>query len=189
MTAAMEHEPVENGEVAWLRAVVAGDRAAARRLVDEVGPVVYGYVFVRVGGDASAAEDIVQDVFLESTRSADSFRGESALSTWMCTIARRRVARFYEQERRHAETERHLATVPEGEPGAGLPGVEDRDAVARALGELPVLHRQVLVLKYLDDLSVAEIAEELGRTRVQVQSLLQRARSAMRHRLDVEAWA
>ena len=45
------------------------------------------------------------------------------------------------------------------------------------------MHRQVLVLKYLDDRSVEQIAEELGRTRVQVQSMLQRARAGLREEL------
>jgi RNA polymerase sigma factor (sigma-70 family) len=61
--------------------------------------------------------------------------------------------------------------------------IDRRDEVTRALGNLPPLHRQVLVLKYLDDRSVEEIAEELGRSRVQVQSMLQRARAGLRHEL------
>jgi DNA-directed RNA polymerase specialized sigma24 family protein len=47
-----------------------------------------------------------------------------------------------------------------------------------------VLHRQVLVRKYLDDWSVADIAADLGRTAVQVQSLLQRARDGLRRELE-----
>jgi DNA-directed RNA polymerase specialized sigma24 family protein len=54
----------------------------------------------------------------------------------------------------------------------------------RALGKLPALHRHVLVLKYLDDRSVADIAAELKRPVVQVQSLLQRARTGLRRQLE-----
>jgi RNA polymerase sigma factor (sigma-70 family) len=54
----------------------------------------------------------------------------------------------------------------------------------RALGRLPAIHRQVLVLKYLDELSVSEIADELGRSPVQIQSLLQRARDGLRRAMD-----
>jgi len=52
--------------------------------------------------------------------------------------------------------------------------------MVRALGRLSVVHRQVLVLKYLDDWTVGQIAREIGRTEVQVQSLLQRARDGLR---------
>ena len=58
-----------------------------------------------------------------------------------------------------------------------------RDEVAQALGRLPALHRQVLLLKYLDGLAVQEIAVQVDRTRVQVQSLLQRAREGLRREL------
>ena len=45
-------------------------------------------------------------------------------------------------------------------------------------------HRQVLVMKYLDELSVSQIADEMGRSPVQVQSLLQRARDGLRRALE-----
>ena len=62
--------------------------------------------------------------------------------------------------------------------------VERRDEIVRALGLLPAVHRQVLVMKYLDELSVSQIADELGRSPVQVQSLLQRARDGLRRALE-----
>ncbi|HUF33439.1 MAG TPA: RNA polymerase sigma factor [Acidimicrobiales bacterium] len=172
-------------DAAWLRAAATGDHAAVRRLLDEAGPVLYGYVFARVGGDDEAAADIVQDTFLEAMRGASSFRGDSAVTTWLCSIASRRLARHYEAERRQAEARRGLAAVPEPPESTGFDVITERDAVVRALGRLSVPHRQVLVMKYLDGRAVAEIAADLGRTRVQVQSLLQRARDALRVELEV----
>jgi RNA polymerase sigma-70 factor (ECF subfamily) len=170
--------------VAELSRVVAGDPAAVRRLLDESGPVVYGYVLARVGSRA-AADDVVQDTFLEAIRSAHTFRGDSIVTTWLCAIARRRVARHFEAERRSLvdDDERELDVVAADE----VEDVDQRDEVVRALSRLPVLHRQVLVRKYLDDCPVAEIAAELGRTPVQVQSLLQRARVGLRRQLEVIA--
>lgn len=162
----------------------AGDRAAVRELLDVAGPVVYGFVFARVGGDAGVAEDIVQETFIEAMRSAGGFRGQAAVTTWMCAIARHRLARYYERERRQDMARSSLTLV--GETAVDEPTViEDRDALVRALGSLSALHRQVLVLKYLDDRSVSDIADELGRSRVQVQSLLQRARDGLRRQLEV----
>jgi RNA polymerase sigma-70 factor (ECF subfamily) len=171
-------------DAAQLRAAATGDHAAVRRLLDEAGPVVYGYVYARVGGDEEAAADIVQDTFLEAMRGAPSFRGESAVTTWLCAIASRRLARHYESERRQAEARRGLAAVPDTVDTGQLDVVAERDVVVRALGRLSALHRQVLVMKYLDGRAVAEIAAELGRTRVQIQSLLQRARDALRNELE-----
>jgi RNA polymerase sigma factor (sigma-70 family) len=66
----------------------------------------------------------------------------------------------------------------------GRDEVEQRDQIVRALGLLPPIHRQVLVMKYLDELSVSEIAEDLGRSPVQIQSLLQRARDGLRRTME-----
>jgi len=170
-----------------LEGAAQGDAAAVRALIDSVGPTVYGFVFARVGGDEHAAEDLLQETLVEALRSARSFRGESSLRTWVCTIARRRLARHYEAERRQAVAESGLALLGAlGAVGgdAGRDELERRDEIVRAMGRLPVVHRQVLVLKYLDDLSVGEIATELGRTSVQVQSLLQRARDGLRRVLE-----
>ncbi|MGH2830300.1 MAG: RNA polymerase sigma factor [Actinomycetota bacterium] len=168
------------GEAALLRAVAAGEPDAVRTLMDSHVPVVYGFVLARVGGNEGVAEDIMQETLIEGVRSAQSFRGDSSLSTWLCTIARRRVARHWERERRYAET---AAAIPirNDEPHVVI---DLRDEVLRALGNLTPLHRQVLVLKYLDEFSVEQIATEVGRPRVQVQSLLQRARDALRRQLE-----
>jgi len=169
-------------DVDLLTRVVNGDAAAVRTLLDDVGDVLYGFVFARVGGDGAAAEDIVQETFMEAVRSAHTFRGDAALRTWLCAIARRRLARYYEAERRHELAQSGLRAVEDG-PDEAI-DVDRRDEVVRALGRLSALHRQVLVLKYLDERSVEDIAAELGLSRVQVQSLLQRARAGLRQALE-----
>ena len=172
-----------------LSAVARREPAAVRRLLDEVAPTVFGYLYARVGGDQPAAEDLLQETLFEAVRSAGSYRGDASLSTWLCAIARRRLARHYERERR-ADAARSGLRVVRDDAAAQTGEVEDverRDEVVRALGRITVVHRQVLVLKYLDGRSVEEIAAELGRTRVQVQSLLQRARDALRRELGEDA--
>ncbi|HET9058735.1 MAG TPA: RNA polymerase sigma factor [Acidimicrobiales bacterium] len=172
-------------EVAMLRAASGGEPAAVRWLLDEVAPIVYGFIYARVGG-ASGAEDLLQETLLEAVRSAHAFRGGSAASTWMCSIARRRLARYYETERR-AEAARQglhlLGTEPLHAPEASA-SFEAQDEVVRALGRLPATQREVLVLKYIEGLSVEEVAQRCGRSRVQVQSLLQRGRDGLRREME-----
>src|SRR5688572_2542564 len=170
-------------DVAWLQAATSGDPAAVRRLLDDAGPVVYGYVFARVGGDEQAAADIVQDTFVEAVRGVHTYRGDAAVSTWLCAIASRRLARHYEAERRQADARRGLQLVPPHE-AAATDEIAERDVVVRALGRLSSDHREALVLRYLDGLPVGEVADRMGRSRVQVQSLLQRARVALRAELE-----
>ena len=175
-------------ESALLSGAAGGDPDAVRALIDSVGPVVYGFVFARVGGDEPTAQDLLQETLIEALRSAPTFRGDASLRTWVCAIARRRLARHYEAERRQAVAESGLALLGgiglAGPPGGGGDELERRDEIVRTLGRLPAVHRQVLVMKYLDDLPVSAIADELGRSPVQVQSLLQRARDGLRRALE-----
>ncbi|HXW32390.1 MAG TPA: sigma-70 family RNA polymerase sigma factor [Acidimicrobiales bacterium] len=180
------HEAAFADQLRLLQEVAEGKPVAVRRLLDDVAPIVHGYLYARVGGNGEVAEDLLQDTLLEGVRSAASYRGEAALSTWLCTIARRRLARYYESERR-AEAARHgLQVLPAPAVGIDEEQIERRDEVIRALGRMPAVHRQVLVLKYLDGMPVQEIATEMGRSRVQVQSLLQRARDGLRRELEAD---
>jgi RNA polymerase sigma-70 factor (ECF subfamily) len=177
----MQAQPAAT-EADLLVKAAAGNPSAVRALLDGYGDALYGFLYARVGGHAPVAEDLLQETFIEAVRSASTFRGEASLKTWLCAIARRRLSRHYEAERKAAVMRAGLTLVPERGDDKGT-DFERRDEITRALGVLPALHRQVLVMKYLDDRSVEEIAEELGRSRVQVQSLLQRARAGLRDEL------
>src|SRR6476646_1017046 len=177
----MQAQPAAT-EADLLTKAAAGNPAAVRALLDGYGAALYGFLYARVGGHAPVAEDLLQETLIEAVRSAATFRGESSLQTWLCAIARRRLSRHYEAERKAAVVRAGLRAVPDSADDRS-DDIERRDQITRALGGLPPLHRQVLVLKYLDDRSVEEIADELGRSRVQVQSLLQRARVGLRQEL------
>ena len=171
-------------EVGLLRAAAAGAPAAVRWLLDDVAPIVHGFLWARVAGDRVVAEDLLQETLLAAVASASGFRGDAAVSTWMCGIARHLLARHWEAERRSDLTQSRLRAVTPAAPEEPEQELLRRDEVAQALGRLAALHRQVLLLKYLDGLSVQEIAAEVGRSRVQVQSLLQRARDGLRRELE-----
>lgn len=168
-----------------LALAAGGDSAAAGELLDQTGAIVYGFIYARVGGNEQAAEDLIQATYLEAVRSAATFRGEAALSTWLCTIARRQLAGYFKQENRQRSIERKLRLVddPQRDASSVPDGSMADDSVIEALGRVPDPQRQVLVMKYLDGLHVKEIAKELGRSNIQIQSLLQRGRSSLRREL------
>lgn len=178
----MEKDPKGIGaeDVDLLRRAARGDPEAARIILDEHMPIVYGFVYARLYGDRATADDVMQETLMEGLKSAGSFKGEAKLSTWLCTIARRRIARHYEKERKQEVAASSLALVTDRVDEL----FDEQDRILRAIGSLPATHRQVLVMKYLDHLSVEEIASTLGRTRVQVQSLLQRARAGFKTKIE-----
>lgn len=162
-----------------LRDAARGDHEAARIILDEHMPIVYGFVYARVAGNDAVAEDITQETLMEGLRGASGFRGDSRLSSWLCTIARHRIAAHYKRERRRDLEASGLHLV-----GTEESRIDDSDVVIRALAALPAAHRQVLAMKYMDEMSVEAIANELGRTGVQVQSLLQRARVGLKAQME-----
>lgn len=164
-------------EAALLRSAAEGDLMALRVLIDEHLTAIHGFIYVSVG--PAAAEDIMQETLLEAIGAAGSFRGDSALSTWLHTIAKRRIFRHYDKERRQRVVTEQLTFAARNEEVE----VDRQDQVSRALAQLSPIHRQVVIMKYLNDMSVAEIANAVGKTRTQVQSLLQRARVALRKAL------
>jgi RNA polymerase sigma-70 factor (ECF subfamily) len=127
----------------------------------------------RLLGDEEAARDLAQDALLRAHQRLASFRGESSLKTWVLRIT---VNEGLKRLRRRRLKERVSGWLrPQGAPrppGYGLQrtsdpehqaGLHEQAAVlARALDDLPARQRTVLVLRYLEGRSVAEIAEALG---------------------------
>lgn len=128
------------------------------------------------------AEELTQETFVEAIRNQDRFDGRSDPLTWMCAIARHKLLDHYRrldrEERRRA---RLLTRAGTAEPEADVPESRDtRDAVRGALGSLPAMQRAVLVLHYLDELSVLDIGAAIGRSESAVESLLSRGRDGFR---------
>lgn len=162
------------------------DESRFREWYDHALPVVFGFVHARCGGDRTLAQDITQDAFVEAVRCRDRFDGRSEPVTWICGIARHRLADHYRHEQRDRRRTLQLAgqaqQAPDPAESAGT-----SDSVRRALHHLPTGQQQVLVLHYLDGAPVREIAQLLGRTEGSVESLLSRGRAAFRRELGAEA--
>jgi RNA polymerase sigma-70 factor (ECF subfamily) len=166
------------------------DPAAVEYLYDTYFDRIYAFVFRLVGRDHGAAEDVVQETFLAALRSQRSFRGDSSLYTWLYSIAYHKVAdwqrRSYREHRKQQVSLDIDGRDPEwsarSNPSAPdmTEAVENREFVRQAMSELPADYRQVLILKYVEEMSVAEICRVMGRSPKSVEGLLTRARKALR---------
>ena len=140
------------------------------------------------------AEEVVQETLIAAARTLPNFRGDAAISTWMYTIARS----FCIKQRRRGRTVRQADTsLDDPQSHAALTLSDDHDrpdrelgerelgqAVEDAIGELAPMYREVLVLRDVEGLSAAEVAETLGLRVDAVKSRLHRARIAVRDRLS-----
>lgn len=151
---------------------------ALLRCYDEALPAVYGY-FVRRCGDRGTAEDLTSETFLAAMDAARRPSPPPISVPWLIGVARHKLADHY--RRRHDRFTVPVAELPEPvDPADDWDAELDRIVAEAVLARLPEQHRTVLALRYLDDCSVNECAELIGRTVHATEALLVRARRAFR---------
>ncbi len=166
-----------------------GDPTAMADLYDRYFNRVYSLVFNQVDRNKEVAEDIVQETFLAALRSAKGFKGRSSAYTWLCSIAYHKVADHYRRqarERKRMVSGIDVDTVDDADnpgqqprPDSLIESAETRQVVNEALSRLPWDYRQVLILKYVEEMSVLEISRIMGRSPKSVEGLLTRSRKAL----------
>ncbi|HEX5823848.1 MAG TPA: RNA polymerase sigma factor [Candidatus Limnocylindrales bacterium] len=165
-----------------LRAALGSD-AAFEAWYRRSLPRVFSYVLSRCGNDVSLAEELSQQTFVAAIGQRVRFDGRSDVTTWLCGIARHKLADHFRalerEERRRMNLE--VRQIQLSDSGASRPGLDDRAAIADALRSLPAAQRAVLAFVVLDDLPVAEAARLMGKSAAATHSLLHRAREAFRH--------
>ena len=143
----------------------------------------------RILGRTADAEDVTQEAFVAAYRSIGTFRGEGSLRGWLLRIATRIAFRRLSQRRETAD----LAAVGEpvladrsAEPARAVIAAERQQTVRDAIEELPDPYREVVALRFLADLSLAEVAEATGRPLNTVKTHLRRGLERLRPRLAPE---
>ena len=172
--------------------LVRGDEVAFELFVEEYYPRLYRFVFPRVGGDADATQDVVQNVFANVIRKIGGYRGEAALFTWLCSFCRYEIAAHWRRRGKQGSEVELLEDTPQARAaleslGAFADGTVarfEREELARmvwaVLDHLPIHYGNALQWKYIQGHSVHEIASRLGTSQKAAESLLTRARQAFR---------
>jgi len=171
--------------------LVRGDEAAFSEFFEANFGALFRFALPRVGGDAHAAEEVVQATLCRAVRKLGTFRGEAALLTWLCTFCRHEISARYERERRMPPMVDLVDELPEvraaleslsaaARPETALQRGEIARLVQVVLDRLPGRYGDALEWKYIDGLSVAEIATRLGISAKAAESTLTRARDAFR---------
>ncbi len=155
------------------------------QLIDTYSDYLYRIAFIYTK-DRLAAEEVVQDVFLKYYHSAEQFKGEASLKTYLVKMTMNRSYDYL----RSWKNKKH--TVLEFFQGA-TKGTEQlyveqelRAEITAAVLTLPVKDREVLLLYYYEEMTVFEIAEVLEIAVSTVKSRLQRARTKLKPKLQME---
>ena len=173
-----------------VRRLLRGDEAAFDAFFDAYFQRLFRFALIRLDHNDDAAQEIVQATFVKAIDKLVTFRRDANLFTWLCTICRHQIIDHHRRRRR-------AATEPlEDSPGvrAALESLaetldspadaHERREVARlvhaTLDHLPGHYGDALEMRYLDGLSVPEIARRLELGYKATESILSRARAAFR---------
>ena len=190
---AISWSEVDSQEAALIERCARGDEAACTDLVAAHQRMVFTLA-LHLLGDRDEALDLSQEVFLRVFRTISSFRGQSALRTWIYRIVvnqARNRQRFWRRRRRsdqisldaHMEQFGDLEATTEVLPDRLLASKETATKIWQALDRLPFDQRTALILREVDGLRYEEIAFSLGVAVGTVKSRLTRARQAIRAEL------
>lgn len=162
--------------------VCAGDRTAARRLYDRHAPRVYRLIF-RLVGEEELAREYTQDTFVRAFQRLGQYRGESAFSTWLHTVAVSSVMTGFRRLKRIRSREAELdeAASVAGPEEPGDPHLRDR--LAQELERLPERLRMPVVLHDIEGFTHREIGEMLDIPQGTSKARLFEARARLREAL------
>lgn len=174
---------MDRGAEAYRR-FLGGDRDALAEIIRDYQPGLTLYLS-GITGSFSAAEDLVEDTFVKLAADRPRFMGGHAFKTWLYTIGRHLAIDFLRRRR----------DLPlEEEPGA-LEDLEttylrqeERIHLHRALAALKPEYRQALYLSYFEEMSNAQVAAVMKKTKRQVENLLHRGRVSLKAQLEKEGY-
>jgi len=159
-----------------------GDRSAWEELYRQYNPPL-GYYLRRLTGSDSTADDVQQEVWLTVVRNIPRLKSPEAFTVWLYRIARSKAMNRMTAQERHVSLEEETLArpeAPEDEPFSP----QDAARVHAALDRLSPGHRDVLLLRFMEELSYEQIAEVVGCSVGTVRSRIHYAKGALRHELE-----
>lgn len=176
-----------------IKRLLAGDERAFTQFFDENFSRLYRFALARLSDDPESAREVVQTALSKALTKLHTYRGESAMFTWLCVICRNELVDW---TRRNARHRRHLVLTEDDPeiravidsldaPASDNPAVmyqrhEASRLIQVALDALPCRYGDALEWKYIEGRSVKEIAQRLEISVEAAQSLLARAKRSFR---------
>jgi RNA polymerase sigma-70 factor, ECF subfamily len=181
-----------SSDIALARRVLAGEESAFDEFFASYFPRLYRFALARLGGREDAAEEVVQSALIKAVAGLHTYKGEAALLTWLCRVCRREISNWLGRVGQTREVSLFddrpeiraaldaLAAFDLDDPETALRRRELSHLVQVTLDHLPGRYGDALEWKYIQELSVDEIADRLGLSYKAAESLLTRAREAFR---------
>ncbi len=167
------------------------DKRAWREFYHATITRIYNFAYYKLRRDHHAAEEVTQEVYLNAYSMIGRYEGKGALEDWLIGVTKRRIADYLRKRKagRMQGFEESIASGGGLSPEELLARREVADAVNAAMAELPVDYARVLELKYVEKKSVREVGHRIGSTEKAAESMLTRARQALKRSLEASVGA
>ncbi len=177
---------VEDTDDIVLEQAIGGDSEAFGALYERYVTRIYNYIYYRVG-NVSDAEDLTERVFLRALHHIGSYSHRGLpFSAWLYRIAHNLVANWHRDNSRRKDVpldDGLLISQHFNFPEHELLQTEERDRLMQVINKLPADRQELLILKFVDNLSNAEIGKVMGRTEGAIKSLYHRTLLSIRDEL------
>jgi len=169
-----------------VRSAQSGQQDAFILLYERYFPTTYTWVRFKV--PELDVEDVTQEVFIAVLKSLGSFKGHSKFSTWIWTVTKHKIADYYRShelvpieqneydELREHNLSRHAESVEKRQ--------DDLVTIQHALCQLPKNYQDILLMRFVDDMSFNEIARQNGQSLDATKSLFRRSVAALARKMD-----
>ena len=165
-----------------------GDQEALGVIYDCLYPSVFRYIYYRVP-DQDTAEDLAADVFVRMVERIGAYeQRQRPILAWLYTIARNLVTDHYRLQGRaiHLPLEESLIAGELHQPAQAAERSQEQDCLFRSLEHLTEDQRRVILLKFVEDREISEVAEVMGKNERAIRSLQHRALAALNRVIEKE---
>lgn len=164
-----------------------GDHGAFAQIYERYASAIYRYIYFRVG-EVELAEDLQAEVFLRMFEGLDRYEDRGwPISAWLYRIAHDRTVDIIRRRRkRHQVPLENWEGSCEG-PEQAVSARLEHEELRRTLADLTDDQREVILLRFMSDMSVQEVAERLGRTEGSVKALQHRGIQSLARRMQTNA--
>lgn len=170
-----------------VRLAIAGDRDAFGQLVDAYAGMVTGVAY-SILGDFARSEDAGQEAFLEAWKKRETLKDPAKFPSWVCAIARHRALDLIRKTSRSADRGEDIQVADPATVAVSAEAIastnEEKQLVWSSLDSLPDKYREVMVLYYRGEESVAQVADSLGESESTIRQRLVRGRQMLKQEVE-----
>lgn len=173
-----------------IREILAGDQLAIQELHDRYVDRIFHYIYIQTNSYHDT-EELLQDVFFKAARQLVRFEGKSSFKTWIFKIARNVVIDYYRKKNKERQS-----VVMDHDKMENFTGKDDSaediylrnvhmNEVLETIDQLPSHYQTVLHLRFIEDFSIKETAEIMGKSTLAVKSMQHRARKVLFEQINL----